>query len=103
MAKDDVSVILTRGAGNGISAWSYGYFPTNWGKYRVIYSVRAKLVDVDRGAVLAEAFCSRLPELDATAPSHDELLANEAARLKQELAKAASECAGRFKREMLSL
>lgn len=72
--------------------WSFGYFPSGWNQYRVIYSAKAKLIDTSSQQVVAEAFCSRVPEKTTDAPSHDELLANNAARLKQELQIAADHC-----------
>ena len=72
--------------------WSFGYFPTDWSHYRVIYTAKARLINVDTKAVIAEGFCKRIPETNANAPTYDELLANEAKVLKQELSIAASEC-----------
>ena len=83
--------------------WSFGYFPTKWGKYRVIYSAKLRLIDSDSGNLLAEGFCDRIPEYDENAPSKDELLADSAARLKEELSLAAGSCIDQLKSNVLQL
>jgi hypothetical protein len=83
--------------------WSLVYFPTSWGKYRVIYSARLRLVDAKSGRVLAEGGCHRVPEHSAQSPTYDELVTNSAARLKQELKTAADFCIGEFKAKTLAL
>jgi hypothetical protein len=83
--------------------WSFMYFPTSWGRYRVIYSARLRLVDVKDGKVLAEGGCARVPDEADSAPSYDELMANSAARLKQELRIAAEHCISEFRSKTLAL
>jgi hypothetical protein len=82
--------------------WSFAYFPTSWGRYRVMYSARLRLVDVKNGKVLAEGGCSRVPTQTDGAPSYGELMANSAARLKQELRIAAEHCISEFKAKTLT-
>jgi hypothetical protein len=81
--------------------WGFAYFPTDWNNYRVIYSAKARLIDTKTRKVLAEGFCSRVPEKTDDAPSHEELLANQAARLKQELEAAADHCISEFRAKVL--
>jgi hypothetical protein len=81
--------------------WSFGYFPTDWNSYRVIYSAKLRLVDTKEKKLLAEGFCSRVPEKTENAPSHEELLADHAARLKSELAIAADYCIATFRKDVL--
>lgn len=83
--------------------WSFAYFPTDWDNYRVIYSAKLRLIDTKSKSIIAEGFCARVPEEGETAPSHEELLANKAERLKQELKIAASNCIGEFKNKVLSI
>lgn len=83
--------------------WSFVYFPTDWDNYRVIYSVKLRLIETKTKNIVAEGFCSRVPEEDDTAPSYDELLANKAERLKQELTIAADKCIGEFKTNIFSI
>src|SRR5205085_11230631 len=84
--------------------WGFVYFPTSWSKYRVIYSARARLLDAKKGQVLAESGCAMPVAQDAdVAPTYDELVANGARRLKDELQKAAEYCAGQFATRMFSV
>lgn len=83
--------------------WMFGYFPTDWTHYRVMYTGKARLIDVQTKAVVAEGFCKHIPDSNANAPTYDELLANEAARLKGELSTLAKECVRLMKSQMLSL
>jgi hypothetical protein len=83
--------------------WQMGYFPTDWTHYRVLYSVKARLIDVDNKSVVAEAFCKQIPESNENAPTFDELLAAGAARLKAVNAANAQACASSLGRDMLAL
>lgn len=107
---DDVIQITT--AANGAAPfvvdvqtinWSLAYFPTDWTHYRVIYSAKARLINTSTRATVAEGFCQRVPESNIGAPTYDELTANEAALLKQELSQAATECLRTLKAEMLKI
>src|SRR4051812_22361035 len=42
--------------------WSFIYFPLDWSHYRVMYSVRARLIDLKTKRVLAEGSATRVPE-----------------------------------------
>jgi hypothetical protein len=81
--------------------WSFIYFPTDWNSYRVIYSTKLKLTEAKSGKVLAEGFCARIPEKSDGAPGYEELMADQAARLKQELKAGADQCIGEFRSKVL--
>ncbi len=83
--------------------WSFLYFPTKWGKYRVIYSAKLRLVDSGSGKLLAEGFCQRTPEYDDNAPTKEQLLTDSAARLKEELLLGAKSCIEQLKMNVLRL
>jgi hypothetical protein len=83
--------------------WGYTYFPTTWNRYRVIYSGRLRLIDAKKGQVLAEGFCSRVPDETPNAPTGDELLANGAQVIKNELQAAASHCVQHFRTQTFAL
>ena len=83
--------------------WMFMYFPTDWTHYQVLYTVKARLIDVDAGNVVAEAFCKHQPASNDNAPTYDQILADGAARLKAALAGAAQACAGSLGRDMLTL
>ena len=81
--------------------WSFTYFPTDWNSYRVIYTAKLRLLDARSRKVLAEGFCARIPEKSDGAPGYDELLADQAARLKQELTAGADHCIAEFRSKVL--
>jgi hypothetical protein len=109
VASDEVADLVKNANGSDLVLdirtinWSFVYFPTSWGKYRVIYSARLRLVDARSGRVLAEGGCHRVPEQTAESPSYNELVANSAARLKHELKTAADFCISEFKAKTLAL
>ena len=83
--------------------WQMTYFPTDWTHYRVIYTAKARLIDVDARSVVAEAFCKQIPDSNVNAPTYDEMLALGAARLKAQNAANARACAESLGRDMLAL
>lgn len=83
--------------------WSFAYFPTDWDNYRVMYSAKVRLIETKTQNIIAEGFCSRVPEESETAPSHAELLSDNAARIKQELRIAADQCINEFKSNVLNI
>lgn len=110
VAVDDVAGVAT--AANGAARfivdvqtlnWSFGYFPSDWTHYRVIYTAKARLIDAQSKSVVAEGFCKQIPETNEGAPTYDELLAGQAALLKARLAAAGEACLQTLKAEMLSL
>lgn len=82
--------------------WNFAYFPTDWTHYRVMYTAKARLIDAESKNVIAEGFCKRIPDSNTNAPTYDELLQNNAERLKKELNAAAQECIKNLKSEMLA-
>jgi hypothetical protein len=84
--------------------WGFTYLPGEPDKYRVQYQAKARLLDAKNGSVLAESHCAapRAPHEAAVAPTYRDLVANDAARLKSELAQAADFCAGQFALKMFS-
>lgn len=83
--------------------WSFLYYPLNWARYRVIYTARVRLINTSDQAVVAEGFCKRIPDDEPHAPSYDDLINDNAAGLKKELAIAAQECVSAMKTEMLAI
>lgn len=83
--------------------WTFVYFLPDLTRYRVVYSAKLRLIDTKTGKGVAEGFCARVPEKSDDAPSYDELLADQAARLKQELATAADHCISDFRAKVFLL
>ena len=72
--------------------WRATYLNFDLSHYGVQYGVEATLIDGRRHEVLATATCSHFPKRSETAPTHEELLANDAEQLKLLSAKAAERC-----------
>lgn len=83
--------------------WSFVYFPSDWSRYRVIYVARARLIDPKTKQVLAEGTARHVPEKTPDAPTYDELLASNGARLKAELNKSAAKCYEQLLRDTFKL
>jgi len=83
--------------------WSSIYFPLDQKHYRVIYSVKLRFIDTSTKEVIAEGFCSRLPEKTDDAPNYDQLFGNKALRLKKELRIAADQCINEFRSNILKI
>jgi len=81
--------------------WSFGYFPTDWNSYRVMYSVKLRLIDTSTREVVAESFCARIPVQTPESPSYDQLLENGAERLKSDLRVEAEYCINEFQNKIL--
>jgi hypothetical protein len=56
--------------------WSLQHFPTNWDKYLLMYTAKLRLIDLQSNLVVAEGFCKRLRESEATAPGLGDLVDN---------------------------
>jgi hypothetical protein len=80
--------------------WSFVYRPSLT-HYRVLYSVKVRLIETHEAKLLAEAFCYRKDDDDKNPPTHEELLADQAALLKTRLHDHAAECAGELKNKLL--
>ena len=64
-------------------AWSYVYYPTKWGSYRVNVDANVRLLDGKTGEVIAQQTCKIDPTDPNNPPSLDALRANQSALLKQ--------------------
>ena len=62
--------------------WQYSYYPTIWGKYWTVYSIKATFIERASGKVLGDAFCSANDKGNPAPPTQDALLENKAQLLK---------------------
>lgn len=75
------------------NGWGFNYQGFNFSSYTVGYSAYFKLIDPSTGEVLAQHFCSGGSHDEPEgAPSHDELVANNAALIKTLLNERAQAC-----------
>jgi hypothetical protein len=83
--------------------WQYVYFPLDWGRFKVQYNALVQLVDGPSSQVLGQYFCVKESHTDsATAPTKDQLLANNSALVNELLQKMAIECATEFETAVLT-
>ncbi len=77
--------------------WGFNYLPGHFSQYHVGFSANMQLIEVRTGKVLASDSCIyNAKKLGREAVSYEELLANDAAYIKQELANAEAYCAEKF-------
>ncbi|GLQ93027.1 hypothetical protein GCM10007901_19780 [Dyella acidisoli] len=84
-------------------AWQFVYYPTDWSHYRVNYVAKARLIDVPKKKVVAQAMCQTTQGDDKKPPTKDQLLANQAALLKEYLDKARLACDDLLSKELFGL
>ena len=68
------------------------YFPFDWTHYKVQYFATARLVDASTGKVVAQAGCNIDSDDVMSAPTYNELYADNAALLKSKLQTDADKC-----------
>jgi hypothetical protein len=84
--------------------WFFAYYPTVWTKYRIFYAAQFRLIDTKNKNVLAEEIFAKLTDEDTSvAPTYDDLLNNNAERLKSEIRKLADEAILHFRQKGLNI
>ena len=83
--------------------WGFLYFPTSFSKYSVNYGAKLRLIDIQKGTVIAEDFCKDAPATPKESPKYSQMLADKAFILKRELNIAANTCINQFKTNILNL
>src|SRR5262249_38033840 len=81
----------------------WGFHPTKLGRYGATYDRRVRLLGARTGNVLAEGVCSQHPVPTSDGPTYDQLLANDAALLKQMLGSIAVSCSDDYRKRILGL
>ena len=83
-------------------AWGLGRFPMHDAEYAVAYMARARLVDAQSGAVVAEAACMQPPDgTEVSSKDYDRFVAAHAQLLKTELGARVDRCVHYLKRDLL--
>lgn len=105
---DNVDDIVQAAAGSDLAldvvtnGWSYIYDGFNFSDYFVGYSSRLRLIDVETSSVLASGLCTYdAKKAGKSAVTHETLIADDAAYIKQELADAAASCVQQFSSNVL--
>ena len=109
VATDDVAK-LAQAAGSAdllLDVQSLGatfrYFPTNWTHYAVDSAFIVRLIDVKGKRLAAGGMCRLTSEKEPNPPTHEELLADRAQRLKAILESQRASCSQKFKVEVLNI
>lgn len=105
---DKVEEIVQLAQGNDFAldvatnGWSYIYDGFKFSEYFVGYSGKMRLIDVNTSQVVASGMCIYdAKKSGKVAVSHDTLMADNAAYIKNELADAANNCVQQFRSELL--
>ena len=80
--------------------WSILY-RLNLSRYRMVYAVKVRPIDVHKAKLLAEGFCHRNDDSDPSPPTYEELTANKAELLQSRLRSDAAACVGELKQKLL--
>jgi hypothetical protein len=81
--------------------WGFIYLPLDLTHYKLMYTARSRLIDAARGKQLAQAPCTYDDPDTNPRPSYDEMLADNAAKLKDMLKKATDFCAIKMQATLL--
>ncbi len=86
------------------NGWSYMYDGFSFGDYFVGYSSKLRLIDVRAAKVISSGLCVYDAKKAGKSPvSHETLLADNAAYIKQELAVASNHCIREFTTKLFSV
>lgn len=73
--------------------WSLMYYGTSWGRYRVVYVGRARLLDVDAGKTLWQGRCEiKGPDDPAASPTLEEFRQPDGRVLREKIEEAVTAC-----------
>ncbi len=81
--------------------WMVGYFPFDWGHYKLQYGARARLIDAVTGKAIRKSTCYFTTADDENPPNDTRVVENDAAWLKDRLSKAADACVATFTKELV--
>jgi hypothetical protein len=84
-------------------AWQVSYFPDDWASYQVLYDARLELVDARDGRVIAAGDCHSGNGDRRSAPTYEELRADNWAALGPLLADVADYCAEQYRSQLFNI
>jgi len=83
--------------------WQIWYYPFNWARYQMWYRASAKLIRLDDSKVLWTAACKANQDNSETAPTLDEITADNSNVLKGWVDKSTSQCAKQLVNDYLGI
>jgi hypothetical protein len=75
----------------------------NWAHYWINTMINVRVIDVPQAKLIGKGHCAVNNRDEPNLPTHDELLANNAARLKTILDAQSAQCTAQFKRDVLKI
>jgi len=84
----------------GPSGAMVAYYPSSWGKYRVMYSVPVKLLEGKSAQIVVQGYCSYMPDDLPNAPSYDELFGGQGEVLKAHIKTGQTVCDSKIRKEL---
>lgn len=72
--------------------WGATYLTTQWNRYTATFALQARLIDKSKKASVAEGHCKFINLQDPNPFTYEQLLANRAERLQEDLAQYATKC-----------
>lgn len=87
----------------GPSSAGVVYYPTSWGKYRVMYGIPVTLFEGKSGQILARGSCSHVPDDLPHAPSYDELFGGQGEVLQAHIKSGQIICDSKIRKDLFHL
>lgn len=85
------------------TGWSFIYDGFNFSDYYLRYGAEFHLIDIGSGTAIAEGNCSYNSKEEVGTVKYEDMMANDAAYIKEQLKAAADNCIGQFSENLLSL
>lgn len=109
VADDSASAIAKDVAGSAYvidvetTGWNYMYDGFNFSDYFVMYTAEMQLIDVAKASPVAKGLCTYNSKDENGTVSHEQLVDNNSAYIKEQLAAATAKCSDEFSRKVLNL
>lgn len=83
--------------------WSCIYVPLKWGKYRIGYMAKMRMIDLHDGKTISEGFFTWETPDEYPLPTYDEVFQDDAKELRKQLEMATHDAVGFFEKEILRM
>lgn len=83
--------------------WQIWYYPFNWARYQMWFGVTAELVRLDDSKVLWSSSCRADQDNSDTAPTLDEITANNSNVLKKWVSNSSKRCSRQFVNDFMGI
>ncbi len=83
--------------------WSSTYLPFKWGRYRVFYNSKVRIIDLQTKSTISEAYFTWQSPDEYPPPTYEQLFDEDAKVLRELLEMAINDAVRYFKKEMLQV